>query len=57
MKPKTPKEIRKLAKGTREGLREAEDRAAEAGTQLRPDIKAYREGALWALEWALGKRG
>lgn len=57
MKPKTPKEIRQMLLGSVKNLREGEARAAQAKTQLRPEVKAYREGALWALEWALGKRG
>jgi hypothetical protein len=57
MKTKTHKEIQKLLADSVKRLREDEARAAQARTQLRPDIKAYRDGAIWVLEWALGKRG
>lgn len=57
MKTKTPAETKKMLADSRKGLTEAEARAAKARTTLRPEVKAYREGAIWALEWVLGKHG
>ena len=54
---KTPTEIRKQLKGTKNRIKEDDAYAAKAGVWVLPDIKAYKEGAVWALEWVLGKRG
>ena len=57
MKLKTEQEIKKQLAGTKKNIATAAAYAAQAGVQVRADITAYKEGAVWALEWVLGKRG
>ena len=52
---KKEKEIRKCAKDSKKKLQEDENYAIQAGTELRKDIKAYKLGAIWALDWVLDK--
>lgn len=54
-KAKTQAQIKKMVKDTEDKLKEDEMYAVRARTVLRPEIVAYRRGAIWALEWALGK--
>jgi hypothetical protein len=54
---KTQKELEKQLRDTKRKLSDDKKNAAHAGTQLRPEIEAYRAGAIWAIEFALGKRG
>lgn len=54
---KTPEEINKMIADTRKWIIDAEARAIESRTILRPEVKSYREGAIWVLEWVLGKHG
>jgi hypothetical protein len=54
---KTQKELEKLLRDTKRKLSDDKKNAADARTHLHPEIEAYRAGAIWAIEFALGKRG
>lgn len=54
---KTTVQIRKMLKASKTKLDEDIRYAAQAGVTLRADIESYRRGAIWALEWVLGKHG
>lgn len=56
MKVKTPVEIKKQLKGTKNKLKDDKKRCADLGVDLQPGAAGYMEGVIWAMEWVLGQR-